>query len=157
MEVTRVWFQAEAPVCPPYCKQIIEICAHFAFLFQPEQMCFPFTSHVSANLILKKKLLCTNENIQELSDFLLSYYGIALKKWARFMEGIAEIRQPSKYRIILFENLCTSVIMLNLKILIPITNEWMNEWTNLLLHFLKLSVKVTVYRICGTLPAIRHF
>jgi hypothetical protein len=33
---------------------------------------------------------------------LLTYDGSALKKCARFTEGVAEIRQPSKYRIILY-------------------------------------------------------
>ncbi len=56
-------------VCPPYCKQIIsEICVHFAFLFQLEQMCFPFISHGSANLILFEKnyyvLMKTYKNFQ---------------------------------------------------------------------------------------------
>jgi hypothetical protein len=42
----------------PYCWQInFEICAHFAFLFQPEQMFFPFTLHGSANLILFDKTI----------------------------------------------------------------------------------------------------
>ena len=53
----------------PYCWQIIfEICAHFAFLFQPEQMFFPFTLHGSANLILFEKnyyvLMKTYKNFQ---------------------------------------------------------------------------------------------
>ena len=70
-----------------------------------------------------KKLLCNTEFKQKVSEFSLPYDGSALKKCARFTEGVAKIRQPSKYRIILFENLCNSVIMLNLKILIPITNN----------------------------------
>jgi hypothetical protein len=70
-----------------------------------------------------KKLLCNTEFKQKVSEFSLPYDGSALKKCARFTEGVAEIRQPSKYRIILFENLCNSVIMLNLKISIPITNN----------------------------------
>ena len=42
---------------------------------------------------------------QKVSDVSLPYNGSALKKCARFPEGVAEIRQPSKYRIIMFENL----------------------------------------------------
>jgi hypothetical protein len=42
--------------------------AHFAFLFQPEQMCFPFILHGSANLILFEKnyyvLMKTYKNFQ---------------------------------------------------------------------------------------------
>ncbi len=53
-----------------------------------------------------KKLLCTNENIQEQSDFLPPYDGSVIKKHARFTEGVTEIRETPKYRIILFENLC---------------------------------------------------
>jgi hypothetical protein len=53
-----------------------------------------------------KELLCNTEYKQEVSDFLLSYNGSAPKKCSRFTEGATEIRQPSKYRIILFENLC---------------------------------------------------
>jgi hypothetical protein len=70
-----------------------------------------------------EKLLCNTEFKQKVSEFSLPYDGSALKKCARFTEGVAEIRQPSKYRIILFENLRNSVIMLNLKISIPITNN----------------------------------
>ncbi len=43
------------------------------------------------------------------------------QKCARFTEGVTEIRQPSKYKIILFENLCNEAIMVDLKILISIT------------------------------------
>ncbi len=53
-----------------------------------------------------KKLLCNTEYKPKVSEVSLPYDGSALKKCARFTEGIAEIRQPSKYRIILFENLC---------------------------------------------------
>jgi hypothetical protein len=53
-----------------------------------------------------KKLLCNTEYKQKVSEILLPYAGSALKKCARFPEGVAEIRQPSKYKIILFENLC---------------------------------------------------
>ena len=53
-----------------------------------------------------KKLLCITEYKQKVSEVSLPYEGSALKKCARFPEGVAEIRQPSKYRIILFENLC---------------------------------------------------
>ncbi len=67
------------------------------------------------------KLLCTNENIQELSDFLPPYDGSLIKKCARFTEGVTEIRETPKYRIILFENLCNQAIMLNLKFSISIT------------------------------------
>ena len=70
-----------------------------------------------------KKLLCITEYKQIVSEVLLPYNGSDLQKCARFPEGVAEIRQPSKYRIILFENLRNSVKMLNLKILIPITNN----------------------------------
>ena len=51
-----------------------------------------------------KKLLCNTEFKQKVSEFSLPYDGSALKKCERFTEGVAEIRQPSKYRIILFEN-----------------------------------------------------
>jgi hypothetical protein len=54
---------------------------------------------------------------------LLPYDGSALKKCARFTESITKIIQPSKYRIILFENLCNLLIMLDWKILITITNN----------------------------------
>ncbi len=57
------------------------------------------------NFVLKK-LLFSTESKQEVSEFLLPYDGSALKKCARFTEGATEIIQPSKYRIILFENLC---------------------------------------------------
>ena len=53
-----------------------------------------------------KKLLCITEYKQKVSEVSLPYNGSALKKCARFPEGVAEIRQPSKYRIIMFENLC---------------------------------------------------
>ena len=48
--------------------ELFEICAHFAFLFQPEQMFFPSTLHGSANLILFEKnyyvLMKTYKNFQ---------------------------------------------------------------------------------------------
>ena len=47
-------------------------------------------------------MLCNTEFIQKVSEFSLPYDGSALKKCARFTEGVAEIRQPSKYRIILY-------------------------------------------------------
>ncbi len=53
-----------------------------------------------------QKLLFNTEYKQKVSEVSLPYEGSALKKCARFSEGVAEIRQPSKYRIILFENLC---------------------------------------------------
>jgi hypothetical protein len=53
-----------------------------------------------------KKLLCKTEYKQKVSEVSLPYDGSALKKCARFPESVVEIRQPSKYRIILFENLC---------------------------------------------------
>ncbi len=46
-----------------------------------------------------KKLLCNTECKQKVSEFSLPYDGSALKKCARFTEGVVEIRQPSKYRI----------------------------------------------------------
>jgi hypothetical protein len=52
-----------------------------------------------------KKLVFSTEYKQEVADFSHSYYGIALEKCARFSEGATDIRQPSIYRIILFENL----------------------------------------------------
>ncbi len=70
-----------------------------------------------------KKLLSSTEYKQEVSEFLLPYDGSALKKCARFTDGVTEIVQPSKYRIILCENLCNYVIMLNLKIFITVTNK----------------------------------
>jgi hypothetical protein len=51
-----------------------------------------------------KKLVFSTEYKQEFADFLHSYNGISLKKCARFSEGQTEIRQPSIYRIIMFEN-----------------------------------------------------
>jgi hypothetical protein len=62
-----------------------------------------------------KKLLFSTESKQEVSEFLLPYDGSALKKCARFTESITKIIQPSKYRIILFENLCNLLIMLDWK------------------------------------------
>ena len=56
-----------------------------------------------------KKLLCITEYKQIVSEVSLPYNGRDLKKCARFPEGVAEIRQPSKYRIILFENMCIYV------------------------------------------------
>ena len=53
-----------------------------------------------------KKLLCITEYKQIASEVSLPYNGSDLKKCARFPEGVAEIRQPSKDRIILFENMC---------------------------------------------------
>ena len=52
-----------------------------------------------------KKLLCITEYKQKVSEVSLPYEGSALKKCVRFPEGLVEIRQPSKYRIILFENM----------------------------------------------------
>jgi hypothetical protein len=49
--------------------------------------------------------LVLNAN-KKFSDFSLSYDGSALKICSRFTEGATEIRQPSKYRIIQFENFC---------------------------------------------------
>jgi hypothetical protein len=53
-----------------------------------------------------EKSYFSTEYKQEVSDFLLPYNGSALKKWARFTEDETEIRQPSKFRIILLEKLC---------------------------------------------------
>ena len=53
-----------------------------------------------------KKLLCITEYKQIVSEVSLPDNGSDLKKCVRFPEGVAEIRQPSKYRIILFENMC---------------------------------------------------
>ncbi len=53
-----------------------------------------------------KKLLCNTKYKQKVPEVSLPYDGSELKKCARFPEGVAEIRQPSKYRIVLFENLC---------------------------------------------------
>ncbi len=53
-----------------------------------------------------KKPLFNTEYKQKVSEVALPYEGSAHKKCARFPQGVAEIRQPSKYRIILFENLC---------------------------------------------------
>jgi hypothetical protein len=49
-----------------------------------------------------KKLLCNTEYKQKVSEVSLPYDGSVPKKCARFPEGVAEIRQPYKYRIILF-------------------------------------------------------
>ena len=49
-----------------------------------------------------KIMLCNTEFTQKVSEFSLPYDGSALKKCARFTEGVVEIRQPSKYRIILY-------------------------------------------------------
>ncbi len=65
-----------------------------------------FSKCSSTNLnFVWKKLLCNTEYKQKVSEFSLPYDGSALKKCARFTEVVAEIRQPFKYRIILFENL----------------------------------------------------
>jgi hypothetical protein len=50
--------------------------------------------------------LFSTEYKQEVSEFLLPYDGSTLKKCARFTESVTKIIQPSKYKIILFENLC---------------------------------------------------
>jgi hypothetical protein len=64
-----------------------------------------FLKILSAKLkFCMKKLLCTSKTIQEVSDFSLPYNRSVLKKCTRFTEGITETRHPSKYRIILFEN-----------------------------------------------------
>jgi hypothetical protein len=46
-----------------------------------------------------KKLLCNTDFIQKVSEFSLTYDGSALKKCARFTEGVAEIRQPKGGRM----------------------------------------------------------
>ncbi len=53
-----------------------------------------------------KKPLFNTEYKKKVSEVVLPYEGSALKKCAIFPQGVAEIRKPSKYRIILFENLC---------------------------------------------------
>ena len=55
---------------------------------------------------MKKTVMYFTEYKQIVSEVSLPYNGSDLKKCARFPEGVAEIRQPSKYRIILFENMC---------------------------------------------------
>ncbi len=54
-----------------------------------------------------KKLFFYTEYKPKVSEVSLPYEGSALKKCPRFPEGVAEIRQPSKYRIpYMFENMC---------------------------------------------------
>ena len=66
-----------------------------------------FSKFSPTNLnFVREKLLCNTEFKQKVSEFSLPYDGSALKKCMRFTEGEAEIRQPSKYRINLFENMC---------------------------------------------------
>ncbi len=85
------------------------------------------------------EILCHDINVHiphHISTAIPSYnlrkvHASLKEKYCKMLNG--KIRQPSKYRIILFENLRNSVIMLNLKISIPIST------------ILSLVVKNTVY------------
>ncbi len=65
------------------------------------------------------------------------------QKCARFTEGVTEIRQPSKYKIILFENLCNEAIMVDLKILISITIKTL-KFLKIFFAKLKFCMKQTI-------------
>ena len=105
------------------CNQAIMLDLKISITFTNNAIIFLKIQSPKFIFCMKKKLLFSTESNQEVSEFLLPYDGSTLKKCVRFTESVMKIIQPSKYRIIMFENLCNQVITLDLKIQITITNN----------------------------------